>query len=694
MKRYKFILVIASMIISMSAWAQKLTLGYLYPAGGETGTTVEIEAGGLNINKATRVVFNHPGINGEVFPYVEKESNKKKGKKLNDQSSPQLADKIMIRINIASNVPCGLYDLRLQSPQGVSNMLPFEVASYPNVMESGKSTQYKPDEIKSLPAVLCGQATPGGIDYFRFTGKKGDKFVASVKGRTLVPYIADAVPGWFQPVIKIVDSRGKEIGYSDDYQSNPDPVIITELPKDGQYTLMIHDAIYRGRQDFNYRIQLGVIPFVTGRYPAYGVVGKKVKQEIEGVNLNESKATISAKKEGYHKFTYTTHTGTSNAVSYYALPKGTSLIQFPENDRTLTLNTAISDSLSKEDRIKRYRITVEDNQPISIELIGRRNGSRIDAVMKLKDGHGNLVAEADDKEDPLQGTMTFHADPVLKYTPARSETLVLEVSDLHRGFGKDYHFLVRMQKQQADVNAFVSPANISVPSGGTATFHVDIEGKVKRPIRLAIDGLPKGFTTSNLEFGSTKSWDFSVTAPKGAKLERVPIELKLYYPSKDGEGQARILPADNMMQAFYYVHHIQASELSLDVTEASPYRLSVAMHLDRGISFTLADETIPVKILIERDPGFTDTIDLELGKKNRLFSLDPVSIMPDEKEKIIYIKLNQEVLAKNKGKKFLPSWQMNIVGTVKGEIVKQGKRTFQNAKYREMTPFFMIRMKR
>ena len=377
MKGYKTILVIATMIISMSAWAQKLTMGYLYPAGGETGTTVEIEAGGLNINKATRVIFNHPGIKGEVFPYVEKGTNKKKGKKLNDQSSPQLADKIMIRINIASNVPCGLYDLRLQSPQGVSNMLPFEVSSYANFMESGKSTHYKPDEVTSLPAVLCGQATPGGVDYFRFPGRKGDKIVASVKGRTLVPYIADAVPGWFQPVIKIVDSKGKEVAYSDDYKDSPDPVIITELPKDGQYTLMIHDAIYRGRQDFNYRIQLGVIPFVTGRYPSYGVAGKKVRQEIEGVNLNDSKATVSVKKEGYHQLTYTNNTGTSNAVSYYALPKGTSLIQFPEKDKTLTLNTAISDSLSKEDRIKRYRINVEDNQPISIELIGRRNGSRI-----------------------------------------------------------------------------------------------------------------------------------------------------------------------------------------------------------------------------------------------------------------------------------------------------------------------------
>jgi hypothetical protein len=694
MKGYKFILVIASMIISMSAWAQKLSIGYLYPAGGETGTTVEIEAGGLNIHKATRVVFNHPGIKGEVFPYVEKGSKKKKSRKLNDQSSPQLADKIMIRINIDSNVPCGLYDLRLQSPQGGSNMLPFEVSSYPNLMESGKSTHYKPDEVKSLPAVICGQATPGGIDYFRFSGKKGDKIVASVKGRTLVPYIADAVPGWFQPVIKIVDHRGKEVGYSDDYQSNPDPVIITELPKDGQYTLMIHDAIYRGRQDFNYRIQLGVIPFVTGRYPAYGIVGKKVRQEIEGVNLDDSKATISVKKEGYHQFTYTTDTGTSNAVSFYALPKGTSLIHFPESGKTLTINTAISDSLTKDNKIKSYRITVEDNQPISIELIGRRNGSRIDAVMKLKDSFGNVVAEADDKEDPMQGTMTFHADPVLNYRPRHNETLVLEVSDLHRGYGKDYHFLMRMKKQQADVNAFVTPANISVPSGGTASFHVDIEGKVKRPVRLAINGLPKGFVTNNLELGSTKSWDFSITAPKGAELERIPIELKLYYPSKDGEEQTKVLPADNMMQAFYYVHHIQAAELSLEVTEASPYRLSVAMNPDRGISFTFADEVIPVKVIIDRDPGFNEQIDLELGKKNRLFSLEPVTIMPDEKEKTIYIKLDQKVIASYKGKKFLPTLQMNIIGTVKGEIVKQGKRTFQNAKYREMTPFFMLRMKK
>ena len=162
-----------------------------------------------------------------------------------------------------------------------------------------------------------------------------------------------------------------------------------------------------------------------------------MKQVIDGANLSDSKATVYVKKDGFHQLTYTDDTGTSNAVSFYAVPKGTNLIQFPENEKSLTENSAISDSLSKDSRVKKYRIAVEAGKPISVELIGRRNGSRIDAVMKLKDGYGNVIAEADDKEDPRQGLMTFHADPVINYTPRLSENLVIEVEDLHRGYGKD-----------------------------------------------------------------------------------------------------------------------------------------------------------------------------------------------------------------------------------------------------------------
>lgn len=689
-----YILILVSVLITVPAWAQKLSMGYLFPAGGEVGNIVEIEAGGLNINKATKVLFNHPGIKGEILPYEEKSVEKKKRKRLNDQSSPQLADKVRIRVSISQNVPCGLYDLRLHAPQGVSNMLPFEVSSYPNFMESGKSTIKSPDKVAELPAVLCGQATPGGVDYFSFYGRKGDTMVAAVKGRALVPYIADAVPGWFQPVIKIMDSNGREVAYSDDYQHNVDPVIITELPKNDMYTIMIHDAIYRGRQDFNYRIQLGVIPFVTGRYPAYGIAGKKIKQELTGVNLNTDKITATVRNEGYNQLTYTTKTGTSNATSFYALPKGSSLIQFPDNGRQLTIYSAISDSLTREDKVKKYKVMTQSGEPVIVELIGRRNGSRIDARMRLIDKNGRVVAEADDTEDPVQGLMTFHADPVLQYKPKYSGELTLEVEDLYRGYGKDYHYLLKMHRQIPSFNAFVSPANISIPSGGTASFRVDISGKVKKPAQLVIEGLPRGFKTSSLLLKGGKTWDVSITSPNGTPVNHYPISLKLEYSSKDGMNSSDVIPADNMMQAFYYIHHLQAAELSVEISEPSPYRMSLEMDINKEIPVSLTDDTIPVKVLIDKDPGFNEPIELALGKKGKTFTLDPVSVLPEETEKIIYIKLAQSSLARFKDKKHLPTFQMSIIGTVKGEIIKQGKRTFQNAKYREMTPIFLIKLKK
>ena len=696
MKTNRIILVICAIFLTTTLYAQKLSMGYLYPAGGQVGTTVEVEAGGLNINKATKVLFSHPGIKGKLEPIEESAQAKKRRRRLNDQSSPQLADKIKIHVTIADNVPCGLYDLRLQGPKGVSNMLPFEVASYPNFMENKKSALRKPNEVESLPAVLCGYVTPGGIDYFRFSGSEGDSIVISVKARQLVPYIADAVPGWFQPVIKLVDSRGKEVAYSDDYYHNVDPVIITRLPKDGKYTLMIHDAIYRGRQDFNYRIQIGEIPFVTGRYPAYGVVGKKVKQQLAGVNLGATKATVKVKKEGYHQLTYTNKVGTSNAVSFYALPKGKRIVHSPREGAFLSLNAAIADSLTADAKIKRYKIYAEDREEVIVELIGRRNGSRIDAVMRLRDESGNVVAEADDTEDPIQGLMTFHADPILKYRPtAPYETLTLEVEDLHRGYGRDYHYLLRRHTQLPSFNAFVSPANITIPSGGTSSFRVDVTGRLKRPANLIVKGLPKGFTTSSLKLRGGRRWDVSITSPKGAAVERFPIEVKMEYPGQGGEREiAPVLPVDNMMQAFYYTHHIPAAELALDVSEPSPYRLSLDFNIEEERTFTFQDTVIPIKILVDKDPNFTDPIELMLGKKMGMFTLDPISILPEETEKTIYIKINETALEKLRNRKGRPTWQMNIVGTVKGEVVQQGRRRFQNAKYSEMTPFFLIKVNR
>jgi hypothetical protein len=59
---------------------------------------------------------------------------------------------------------------------------------------------------------------------FKFKGaKKGDKLVFVAMARKLVPYLADAVPGWFQAVLHLYDEQGNH--KQDQFaESVPEPV--------------------------------------------------------------------------------------------------------------------------------------------------------------------------------------------------------------------------------------------------------------------------------------------------------------------------------------------------------------------------------------------------------------------------------------------------------------------------------------
>ena len=127
------------------------------------------------------------------------------------------------------------------------------------------------DEVEqriTLPCTANGQIASGEVNRYRFEARKGQRLVISAQARQLVPFMADAVPGWFQPVLAVYDAQGKELAYDDDYRFKPDPVIFFEVPKDGEYVFTINDAIYRGREDFVYRVTVGELPFVTSIFPA------------------------------------------------------------------------------------------------------------------------------------------------------------------------------------------------------------------------------------------------------------------------------------------------------------------------------------------------------------------------------------------------------------------------------------------
>ena len=63
------------------------------------------------------------------------------------------------------------------------------------------------------------------------------------------------------------------------------PVVFYDVPVSGDYVLAIHDALYRGREDFTYRISIGELPFVTSIFPLGGRAGEPVSIKFKGWNV-------------------------------------------------------------------------------------------------------------------------------------------------------------------------------------------------------------------------------------------------------------------------------------------------------------------------------------------------------------------------------------------------------------------------
>ena len=57
-----------------------------------------------------------------------------------------------------------------------------------------------------LPVVLNGQILPGGVGSLRLQGPQGHAAGGRRPApRNLMPYLADAVPGWFQATLTLYD---------------------------------------------------------------------------------------------------------------------------------------------------------------------------------------------------------------------------------------------------------------------------------------------------------------------------------------------------------------------------------------------------------------------------------------------------------------------------------------------------------
>lgn len=535
--------------------------------------------------------------------------------------SASIANLVIVEIKIAPDAEPGEREIRLGTPRGISNPLVFNVGQLPEysappmptaklqilgkeaqslrrkkrapggqggqemmmtaTMAVGSEEQGGRDDDEvfiKLPCTVNGQISSGAVDRFRFGARKGQRLVAIVQARALVPYMADAVPGWFQPVLALDDAKGREVAYNDDYRFKPDPVILYEAPEDGEYMLAIYDAIYRGREDFVYRMTIGELPFVTGIFPLGGRAGTPTTIEIKGWNLLETSMALDAKDEapGVDFITVRGKDGfISNPMPFARDYLPECLENEPNNTpataQKVTLPIIVNGRIDSSGNRDVFQFEGNGGDEVVAEVFARRLDSPMDSVLKLTDAAGKCLALNDDREDVCSGLNTHHADSYIRATLPTNGIYFIYLDETQRHGGEEYAYRLRISPPQPDFALRVVPSAVNIRSNSSAFISVYAfrqDGFTNR-IQLDLKDAPAGFETKGGSMTGTQAvTQIRVKTRLGQMKE--PVTLVIEGSTPDGKIVHKAVPAEDRMQAFLWRHLVPAKELKAFVFAPTP----------------------------------------------------------------------------------------------------------------------------
>lgn len=626
------------------AQAPAPTIGYIFPAGAQRGTTVLLTVAGQFLNGATNVLVSGSGVSGVVAEYnkpmpmgqfnmlrdkfLELQQRKQAAlrnapRRLNAasdstnvwtaadekmlvelrekilknapnrQATPALAETVKIEVTLAPDAEPGEREIRLGTQAGLTNPRKFVVGVLPEISKPHSTppnpaldrfrqrvprgplaTRTNVETQVTLPAVLNGQILPGEVDRFRFSARRGQRLVFVASARDLIPYLADAVPGWFQATLAVFDSQGHELAYCDDYMFNPDPALSFAVPKTGEYVLEIRDAIYRGREDFVYRITAGELPFVTSVFPLGGRVGTTSTISLKGWNLPsaETARTNDAPVPSVQFVSVDVGQHPSNRAPFAIddlpecvdkepndLPAMAQKVELP-----VIANGRIDGSADKD----LFGFSAKKGDTVVAEVRARHLNSPLDSFLQIIDAAGAVVASSDDWVDKGAGLATHHADSYLAAVlPADGDYFVC-LTDTQRHGGPDHAYRLRISPPMPDFDLRVVPSTLTIRGGTTVplTIHALRKDGFNGEIVLRLAGDDHGFKLAGARVPAGQDMiRVTLAAPAGPLAQPVNLAVEGLAVVRGQPAARKAVPADDMMQAFAYRHLVPAHELKVAV---------------------------------------------------------------------------------------------------------------------------------
>ncbi|MEX0725678.1 MAG: PPC domain-containing protein [Planctomycetaceae bacterium] len=601
-------------------------IGYIHPAGGKAGTTVDVVLAGFDWTPDMHYFFHDPRIGLEIVgqmsevllpdpPYWFE-------KKARGTAMP-LPREIAARITIPADVPAGPVRWQVANANGATASGQFIVGHTSEVFEDRLRAEAAAIGRKvipllpELPVVISGRVKRiEEIDRYRF--------VAARTGPVTCELFARRIGSPLDGVLEVYDASGNQL--VDVAGTAGLDLAATFVVEQGQeYTLHLYDVDFRGDRANVYRLELTPGPRIIAASPSGGRRGTTQQITFTGYGLATGAAVLESITQPltfptdpvldvWHITLDTPHGQTPEfAMLVDEFVHATRPLNSTE-PMPLTLPVAVTGTLG-DSNVDRFTVAGKMGEIWSLQVSGSKIGSPVDPTLAVFGPDGKELARNDD----VAGT----TDAALSFTVPADGTYQLIVADMGNpdvDRPRTYRLAVTSPLPGYDITA---PEFQNVPSAGMAELVLKIErrGGFVDPIAVTVSGLPEGYTVpAELvvpQAAAELKIPITVAATAAVKAALVTITSKAAINGQEVVKTTRpILVAGTMVPPFKF-----EGDGKDDVTK---WR--------RGTRF-------PAPVTIERNDGFTGEITFVMTANNgrhRMGIWGPELTVPGDVSKFKY----------------------------------------------------------
>lgn len=602
-------------------FAQQLPVARLntvFPPGAQIGVATEVKVDGADLDDSESLRFSHPGIVA---------TNKADGR---------------FTVTTATNVPPGIYDVRVIGRFGASNPRAFVIGDRAEAISAGTNKSLVTAQEVPAGATINGKAIANVPEFFKIKAHKGDRFIIDCVGRRIDSKI--------DPSLVVLAADGRELA-----RARTGGLVDFKSPADGDFVIKIYDVQYRGGDDFAYRLNIRKGPWIDFTMPAAIEPGTKGKLTLYGRNLPGGKASAfkefeeleveleapkqtqpsyinrrpaDAAVDGF-EYTLSSADGVSNPVLLsFALAKPV----LESTNVIVSIPCEIQGQFYPRGDVDTYQFEAAKGDVLSIEIFSQRLGLNTDPfavvqrVTKNDKGEEQVsdVKEMYDTDENVGGNEfnTATRDPAWRLEAKDGGAYRLKIRDLFSETISDprrvYRLVIRKEQPDFALIAY-SPAP---PAANKDSKEVQGAGAFLRrgssipirilalrrdnysgPIDVTVEDLPTGVTAAPLKLaaGMNNGW-LILSANETASRWVGPLHLVGKAKVGDKEISHRARAGAVAWNVADYSNEAVTSELThelvLAVSGAEIAPLTIAAASEKPIEGTVDSKvTIPFSIL-------------------------------------------------------------------------------------------------